>query len=100
MDDSAAGWWLGLVVPKRHARRAVTRSLLKRQIRVAMRRHAPLVAPGVWVVRLRSPLDRKTFVSAASAALKHSVAAELDMLFGRCRLPKKTAGDSSGFTLP
>ncbi len=30
---SAVQWWLGLVVPKRHARRAATRSLLKRQMR-------------------------------------------------------------------
>lgn len=85
MDDLPVGWWLGLVVPKRHARRSVTRSLLKRQIRAAMRQHAPSVAQGVWVVRLRAPLDRKAFPSAASAALKHCVASELDALFVRCR---------------
>jgi ribonuclease P protein component len=83
-----------LVVPKRHARRAVTRTLLKRQIRGAMQRHAPTVAPGVWVVRLRAPLDRKAYPSAASAALKHSMAAELDALLFRCRPQTITAGVS------
>jgi ribonuclease P protein component len=85
VDDSTAHWWLGLVVPKRHARRAVTRTLLKRQIRGAMLRHASAVPPGIWVVRLRAPLDKKAFPSAASAALKRSVATELDALFFRCR---------------
>ena len=31
-----AGVWLGAVVPKRHARRSVTRVLIKRQIRRAL----------------------------------------------------------------
>jgi ribonuclease P protein component len=94
VDDSVTGWWLGLVVPKRHARRAVTRTLLKRQMRVAMQRHAASVAPGVWLVRLRAPLDRKAYPSAASAALKHSMAAELDALFFRCRPQTNAAGVS------
>src|SRR4051812_26829049 len=44
---------LGAVVPKRHARRAVTRNLIKRQIRSAAERHARHLAPGWWVVRLK-----------------------------------------------
>jgi ribonuclease P protein component len=100
VDDLPDGWWLGLVVPKRHARRAVTRSLLKRQIRVAMLRHAPSVAPGVWVVRLRAPLDRKAFVSAASVTLKHSMAAELDALLLRCRPKTGLAGISQAVASP
>ena len=47
--------WLGLVIPKRHARRSVTRSLLKRQIRAAAARRGPNSAQGLWVVRLRAP---------------------------------------------
>src|SRR5664279_2304235 len=39
---------LGVVVPKRHARRAVTRSLLKRQIYAAGGRHAAALAHGLW----------------------------------------------------
>jgi len=73
--------WLGAVVPKRHARRAVTRSLLKRQIRNALERHAAALAPGLWVVRLRAPFDRAQYASAASDPLKRAARAELDALF-------------------
>ncbi len=89
MDDLPAdasperGRWLGAVVPKRHARRAVTRSLIKRQIYAAARRHASELAPGLWVVRLRAPIDRALYPSAASTALKLGTRSELDDLFIR-----------------
>jgi ribonuclease P protein component len=73
--------WLGAVVPKRHARRAVTRSLLKRQIRSVAERHQGALRPGIWVVRLRSPFDRKLFPSAASGALHAAARAELETVF-------------------
>ena len=44
MDNESSLLWVGAVVPKRHARRAVTRSLLKRQIRGAFERHAAALA--------------------------------------------------------
>ena len=72
--------WVGAVVPKRHARRAVTRSLLKRQIYAAAERHRDRMAPGLWIVRLRSPFDRAEFKSAASQALLRRARAELDHL--------------------
>ena len=74
------GVWLGTVVPKRHARRSVTRSLLKRQIRAAVAGHAAALAGGLWVVRLRAPFDRARFVSAASDELKRAARDELDGL--------------------
>ena len=79
-DLSAPASWIGAVVPKRHARRAVTRSLLKRQIYAAVERHRARLAPGLWIVRLRSPFDRSQFVSAASPALARAARAELDDL--------------------
>ena len=82
-----SGLWLGAVVPKRHARRAVTRSLLKRQIRAAVVAHSGSMAPGLWVVRLRSGFDRATFPSAASAALERAARDELDCLLLRCAEP-------------
>lgn len=84
VDDSPASGqaWLGMVVPKRHARRAVTRSLLKRQIRETARRHAPSIGPGLWIVRLRAPFDRTAFPAAASTALKRAARAELEQLLG------------------
>ncbi len=72
--------WVGAVVPKRHARRAVTRSLLKRQIYAAAERHRDQLAPGLWIVRLRSPFESARFASAASPALRRSARAELDAL--------------------
>ena len=72
--------WLGAVVPKRHAKRSVTRSLLKRQIRSAVMGFDTRLAGGLWVVRLRAPFDRKTFVSAASEALKLAARDELEQL--------------------
>jgi ribonuclease P protein component len=74
--------WVGAVVPKRHARRAVTRSLIKRQIFAAAERHRDRMAPGLWIVRLRSPFDRVDFPSAASPALLRCARAELDHLLG------------------
>ena len=71
------GRWLGCVVPKRHARRAVTRSLLKRQIRAVFADAAASLPPGLWVVRLRLPFDRKQFPSASSDALRQLVRSEL-----------------------
>ena len=75
--------WLGLVVPKRHAKRAVTRTLVKRQIRHVAAACAPQLEPGLWVVRQRSPFDPKQFPSAASDALKEAARAELRALFDR-----------------
>ena len=75
--------WLGLVVPKRHARRAVTRNLLKRQMRNLMQVHAPDLAPGLWVVRLKAPFDRKQFTSPASDGLRSCAHDELALLLQR-----------------
>ena len=72
--------WFGIVVPKRHARRSVTRSLLKRQIRAAVARRGDALPPGLWVIRLRAPFDMAQFPSAASHALRDAAHAELEHL--------------------
>lgn len=80
--------WLGTVVPRRHARRAVTRNLIKRQVRSAFERvdaSQPQLAPGLWVVRLRAPFDRSALRSAASVALRCAARDELDALLAQCR---------------
>lgn len=82
LRPASGGWRLGLVVPKRHARRAVTRNLVKRQARTAMQHHLSRLPAGDWVVRLRTPFARAQFPSAASSALKQVVRAELAQLFG------------------
>jgi ribonuclease P protein component len=83
---SAVHSWVGAVVPKRHAKRAVTRSLLKRQIYAAAERHRERLAPGLWIVRLRSPFDRAQFASAASDVLRRGARAELEALLEAARL--------------
>ena len=75
-----AGHWLGLVVPKRHARRAVTRNLIKRQLREAMSRHVGALPGGLWVVRLRAPFDPARFASPASDGLREAARTEIDTL--------------------
>lgn len=77
--------WLGAVVPKRHARRAVTRSLIKRQIRSVVGAHASRLAAGLWIVRLRAAFDRAHYVSAASDELRCAARRELDDLVETAR---------------
>ena len=83
VDDFSAGHWVGCVVPKRHARRSVTRTLLKRQIRVALERHAAQLPAGLWLIRLHAPLPKAQFVSASSEQLKSMARTELDTLLRR-----------------
>ena len=79
--------WLGVVLPKRWARRAVTRNAIRRQIYEAARTVSAGLPQAVWVVRLRSEFSRKQFVSATSEPLKRAVRAELDQLLGRVVAP-------------
>jgi ribonuclease P protein component len=74
-------WWLGLVVPKRHAKRAVTRSLIKRQMRAQADAHRERLPPGQWVLRLRAPFDPRRFSSAASSLLRETAREELARVF-------------------
>ena len=71
------------MVPKRHARRSVTRALVKRQIRDVAAHCGNRLPAGQWVARLRAPFDPKEFPSAASDALKAAARAELLQLFDR-----------------
>lgn len=81
VDDS--GLWLGLVVPKRHAKRAVTRNLIKRQLRAAMVRHAPEMPAGLWVLRLRAGFDAQRFSSPSSEPLRQCAREEIAELLRR-----------------
>ncbi len=74
--------WIGAVIPKRWARRAVTRNTLKRQIYTVAQDFAARLPVAAHVVRLRTGFDRQQFTSATSVALKQAVRAELLQLFG------------------
>ncbi len=79
------GAWLGAMVPKRWARRAVTRNTIKRQIYAVAAEHALQLPAHAHVVRLRSTFDRKQFISPTSDVLKKAVRAELLQLFARAQ---------------
>ncbi len=80
VENFGSGQWLGCLVPKRHARRAVTRSLIKRQMRGVFARHAQALPSGLWLLRLSQAFAVSEFVSARSAALNAAVRTELEGL--------------------
>jgi ribonuclease P protein component len=73
--------WLGVIVPKRWAKRAVTRNTIKRQIYAVSTAPSCHLPPAAHVVRLRAGFDRAEFISATSDKLKSAVRAELQSLF-------------------
>ena len=74
---------LGALTPKRWAKRAVTRNLIKRQIHHVSQEFASNLKPTAYVVRLRAAFDSKRFMSASSEILKQAVRQELTQLFGK-----------------
>ena len=85
--------WLGAMVPKRWAKRAVTRNAIKRQIYTVSLDYAARFGIAAHVVRLRSSFDTTQFVSATSDALKRSVRAELQHLFERACAALPASGE-------
>ena len=75
--------WLGAMVAKRWAKRAVTRNAIKRQIYTLSADFAATLPVAAHVVRLRAAFDRQQFVSATSEELKMAVRQELQQLFAR-----------------
>ena len=83
--------WLGAIVPKRWARRAVTRNAIKRQIYSLGVDGLANLSPAAFVIRLRKNFSRTQFVSASSTKLNLAVRAELHELFQSVR---QTLGSS------
>jgi ribonuclease P protein component len=72
------GLWAGVVLPKRWAKRAVTRNALRRQIYTTLEQHVTTDRFDLAVVvRLRRSFDPKRFISAWSEPLRLSVRDEL-----------------------
>jgi ribonuclease P protein component len=74
---------MGALTPKRWAKRAVTRNLIRRQIHAVSQEFENDLSPTAYVVRLRAPFSPQLFVSASSDALKQAVREELKQLFGK-----------------
>jgi ribonuclease P protein component len=85
--DVHASVWLGAMVPKRWAKRAVTRNTIKRQIYAVANANVGWLPQGAHLVRLRSAFDRSKFVSATSDVLRQAVRQELHQLFERMQRP-------------
>jgi ribonuclease P protein component len=84
---NSAGNWLGAMVPKRWAKRAVTRNMIKRRIyslgEFASNGATAVKADAAYVVRLRSAFDPHLFKSATSQPLRLAVGKELSSLFAQ-----------------
>ncbi len=73
-------FWIGAMVPKRWAKRAVTRNAIKRQIYTVSADFSRQYPQAAYVVRLRRDFSRKDFISATSERLKQAVRAEVQAL--------------------
>ncbi len=71
---------MGAMVPKRWAKRAVTRNAIKRQIYTVSADFQHQYPQAAYVVRLRREFARSEFVSASSTRLKQSVRTEVQAL--------------------
>jgi ribonuclease P protein component len=80
--------WMGAMVPKRWAKRAVTRNAIKRQIYTVSNHLEPALPFAAFLVRLRREFSRQTFSSASSDALKEAVRAELLVLMQAASVAK------------
>lgn len=74
---------VGVICPKRWAKRAVTRNTIKRQVYAVSSELKDQLPSGYFVVRLAASWSREQFKSATSAALKLAVRQELLTLFGK-----------------
>ena len=72
---------MGAMVPKRWAKRAVTRNTIKRQIYSVGAEFESILCFAAHVVRLRASFDKAQFPSATSDMLKTAVRCELQQLF-------------------
>jgi ribonuclease P protein component len=74
------GLCLAALLPKRWAKRAVTRNALRRQIYAAFAQQQAQLKPVPHLVRLRSAMSPDLFTSASSDPMKKAVRQEIDEL--------------------
>ncbi|MGL4667791.1 MAG: ribonuclease P protein component [Saezia sp.] len=73
----------GLIIPKRLAKRSVTRSLIKRQCRAKLVSCKGNLPEGAWIIRLKRPIDSTQWKSSSSLELKTLIRFELQSLFSK-----------------
>lgn len=74
---------LGVICPKRWAKRAVTRNTIKRQIYAVSHELAARLPRACIVLRLSKGFSREQFKSATSSALKVAVRSEIEDLLSK-----------------
>lgn len=75
--------WLGIMAPKRWARRAVTRNLIRRLVFTANLPDGVCGTSAAILVRLRAGFDPKKYPSARSTPLRAAIRQEIEQLFRR-----------------
>jgi ribonuclease P protein component len=76
---------IGVICPKRWAKRAVTRNTIKRQIYAVSAELEAQLPAACLIVRLATGFSREQYPSATSTALKRVLREELLSLFGKLR---------------
>lgn len=76
----------GVLVPKRWAKRAVTRNAIKRQIRSAVNRQNKLLHSKAYVIRLHKDLKSIQYKSAKSELLSEVIRNDLKILFEKLEI--------------
>lgn len=79
------GLYLGMIIPKRWAKSAARRSLIKRQCRAQFMLFSHVLPYGNYVVRLKYGFDASLWSSASSNALKVKIREELQHLFSQIK---------------
>lgn len=96
VDKSVGEVGLGCVIPKRLARRAVTRNLFRREIVRALTGRWERLPAGLWLVRQRQAWSKADWRSAASEPLRQAVRDELAELLDACAIRAAQAGSRLG----
>jgi ribonuclease P protein component len=86
---------IGAQVPKRLAKRAVTRNAIKRQIYSIGTDFQSNLPAAAHVIRLRADFDSRQFYSANSDRLKSLVREELQQLFKSAAIPRSSEAQST-----
>ena len=79
---------IGAMVPKKWARKAVTRNLIRRQIYSLAEHQLPHRPALAYVVRLRRSFSAQRFLAASSVPLKNEVRAQLVLLLAQAQIGK------------
>ena len=87
--------YVGALVPKRMAKRSVTRNAIRRQIYSVSTDFKFALPVAAHVVRLRAGFDNKQFVSATSDRLKSAVRQELQQLFTSAAVRRSSAAQGA-----